>query len=229
MDMLAAYVASKPWVLRPNIVLVEGTTDEALFQRADELSIQAGGTLLGNELSIVAAGQRDRGGTFGVARELITLRSMVPLVLDRQRRPAYRVIGLVDNDHAGRQIIKDVLKLDRAAAEFRDIVAMRPVSLNFASRFPADRKRESELANGPYRTLDWEIEDAVSARVIRLFEQRHSNLKPRKVRAADKTHHEFSKDGKTAFHRVAQAEATLDDLKEVVSIVAMIKAVMGLR
>jgi hypothetical protein len=228
MDMVAAYVASKPWVLRRNIVLVEGTTDEALFRRADQLSTQAGLTLLGNEISIVAAGQRDRGGTFGVARELITLRSIVPLVLDRQGRPAYRVIGLVDNDHAGRQIIKDVLKLDRAAAEFRDIVTMRPINLPFASRFPADRQRESELANRPYRNLDWEIEDAVSARLIQLFEKRHSDLKPRKIRAVDKTHHEFSKDGKTAFHRIAQAQATLDDLKEVVSIVAMIRAVMGL-
>jgi hypothetical protein len=126
MDMVAAYAAAKRWTLRPNIVLVEGTSDEALFRRTDELARQAGQRLL-DELSIVAAGRQDRGGTFGVARELITLRSMVPFVLDRHGRTIYRVMGLVDNDHAGRRIIQDVLRMDRGAFEFRDIVALRPV------------------------------------------------------------------------------------------------------
>ena len=228
MDMLATYAASKPWTLRPNIVLVEGTSDESLFGLADKLSMDAGRTLLGHEICIVAAGRRDRGGTFGVARELITLRSIVPLVLDRQGTPAYKVMGLVDNDAAGRRIITDVLRLDRGAVEFRDIVAMRPIAPVFSRPDPPGRRAECDLANLPHRSLDWEIEDVLSARLLRLFERRHPRLGPRKSQQGGKVHHEFTADAKTALHRLAQQEATLDDLAGVVAIVRMIRSIFGL-
>ena len=187
MDMVAIYSASKAWALRPNIVLVEGTSDENLFQRADELSVEAGHVLLGNEICVVAAGRHDRGGTYGVARELITLRSMVPLVLDRHGRPAYQVMGLVDNDGAGRGIIKDVVRMDRSAVEFCDIVALRPVTPPFLQLDPSGRRRECELANLPYRTLDWEIEDALSPRLLQLFDRKYPAMITERRRESDKT------------------------------------------
>lgn len=228
MDMVATYAASKPWALRPNIVLVEGTSDEALFALADKLSEGAGRTLLGDDICVVAAGRRDRGGTFGVARELITLRSMVPLVLDRRGRPAYRVMGLVDNDAAGRRIIKDVLRLDRGATEFRDIVAMRPITPTFGRQDPRGRRAECDMANLPYSRLDWEIEDTLSSRLLSLFAQRHPHLAPHKSQQGGKTHHEFTTDAKTAFHRFAQQEATLGDLAGIIAVVHMIRSMCGL-
>ena len=228
MDVLAIYAASKPWTLRPNIVLVEGTSDEGLFMLADRLSKCAGRTLLGDEICIAAAGRRDRGGTFGVARELITLRSMVPLVLDRRGNPAYRVMGLVDNDAAGRQIIEDVLRLDRGTAEFRDIVAVRPITPAFGRPDPRGRQAEYDLANLPHRNLDWEIEDTLSSRLLGLFKQRHPHLAPEASQQGGKTHHKFTTDAKKAFHRLAQQEARLDDLAGVVAIVRMVRSVFGL-
>lgn len=228
MDMIAAYAASKPWTLRPNIVLVEGTSDEALFALADRLSADVGRALLGDEICVVAAGRRDRGGTFGVARELITLRSMVPLVLDRQGRPAYRVMGLVDNDTEGRRIITDLLRLDRGTVELRDIVAVRPITPIFGRPDPRGRQAEYDLVNLPYHNLDWEIEDTLSSRLLRLFEQRHPQLAPQKSLRGGKTHHEFTKDAKTALHRLAQQEATLDDLAGVIAIARMIRSMFGL-
>lgn len=228
MDMVATYAASKSWTIRPNIVLVEGTSDEALFALANRLSMQSGTKLLGDEICVVAAGRRDRGGTYGVARELITLRSMIPLVLDRHGWPAYRVMGLVDNDYAGRRIIKDLLRLDRGTAEYRDIVAVRPVTPAFVQMDPHGRQAECDLANLPHRDLDWEIEDALSPRLLRVFEQRHANLAPRKVHQGGKTHHEFTADGKTAFLRLAQQEAKFADLAGVVAIVRMIRSMFGL-
>lgn len=228
MDMINTYAASKPWTLRPNIVLVEGTSDEALFALADRLSVDAGRTLLGDDLCIAAAGQRDRGGTFGVARELITLRSMAPLVLDRYGVPVYRVMGLVDNDAAGRRIIDDVLRLDRGAVKFRDILAVRPIALTFGSLDPLGRQAEYDFVNLPHRTLDWEIEDTLSSRLLRLFERRYPQLAPRKSQQGGKTHHEFTPQAKATLHRFAQLEATLDDLVGVVAIVRMIRSMFGL-
>lgn len=226
--MVATYAASKPWNLRPNIVLVEGTSDEALFALADTLSTNSGRHLLGAEICVVAAGRRDRGGTFGVARELITLRSMLPLVLDRQGRPAYRVIGLVDYDVAGRRIIQDLLRLDRGALEFRDIVAVRPVTSTFAQPDPRARKSECDLSNLPHRNLDWEIEDALSPRLLSLFERRHPRLTPQKFQQGGKTHHEFTNEAKTALHRLVRQEATLQDLEGLVAIVRMLRSMLGL-
>lgn len=228
MDMLATYAASKPWTLRPNIVLVEGTSDERLFGLADRLSTDAGRRLLGQEICIVAAGRRDRGGTFGVARELITLRSMVPLVLDRKGRPAYRVMGLVDNDAAGRRIITDVLRLDRGAAQFRDIMAIRPITPVFRRSDPPGRRAEYDLANLPHLSIDWEIEDTLSARLLRVFERQHPHLAPQKSQQAGKVHHEFTPDAKAALHRLAQHEATLDDLAGVVALVHTIRSMFNL-
>ena len=225
--MVATYAASKPWTLRPNIVLVEGTSDERLFKLADKLSVEAGHVLLGDEICIAAAGRRTRGGTYGVARELITLRSMVPLVLDQGGRPTYRVMGLVDNDRAGRGIIKDVVRMDRSAFEFRDIVALRPMTPIFVRLDPLGRLREYEHANLPYRTLDWEIEDALSPRLLQLFERMHPGLITQRRREGDKTHHELTKDGKIAVHSLAQREASLADLASVVQIVRMISVFAG--
>lgn len=226
--MVAAYAASKPWTLRPNIVLVEGTSDEALFKRADELSVQAGRLLLGDEICVVAAGRHDRGGTFGVGRELITLRSMIPNVLDRLGRPRYAVMGLVDNDRAGRRIVQDILRMDRSAREFRDIAALRPVCPEFTDPDPRGRQHECDLVNLPYRTLDWEIEDLLSSRLFQLFDRKHPGLITQKTRQIDKTHYELSREGKAAFHRFVHQEATLEDLAGVVDIVRMIRSMLGL-
>ncbi|HBK05878.1 MAG TPA: hypothetical protein DDZ81_08420 [Acetobacteraceae bacterium] len=229
MDMLAIYAASKPWALRPNIVLVEGTSDEALFKRADELSINAGRVLLGDDICVVAAGRNDRGGTFGVVRELITLRSMVPVILDKKGRPAYRVIGLVDNDGAGRRIINDFIRLDRGAVELHDIIAVRPVTPKFAAFDPLGRQREYDLANLPYRTLDWEIEDALSPRLLNLFDHAYPGMITHRRRAGDKIHHELTTIGKTALHRLVRREAILEDLAQIVQIVRMIRSILGLQ
>lgn len=229
MDMVATYAASKAWNLRPNIVLVEGTSDEAIFKLANDLAIAAGGLLLGDEICIVAAGQRDRGGTYGVARELITLRSMVPLVLDRDGRPAYRVIGLLDNDEAGRRIIRDVLRMDRSATEFHDIIALPPVPPVFSELNPVGRQRECDLANLPYRGLDWEIEDALSPRLLRIFDQKHPGMVTRRDKRSGKTHHEITRAGKSKLHQLVHRETTLDDLVGVIQIVDMIRSLLGVR
>ena len=221
-------MASKPWKLRPNIVLVEGVTDEALFNRADQLAREAGRVLLGDEIAFVASGRRDQGGTFGVARELITLRSMIPLVLNAQGYPAYRAIGLVDNDHAGRRIIEDVVRTDRGSAEFVDIVALRPVMPRFTRIDPRGRRRQCDAVNGPHFDLDWEIEDVVSPRLMTLFEQMHPLEIVDRISLGGKTHYELTRFGKATFHRLVQHEATLDDLLGVVEVVRTVRSMIGL-
>ena len=127
MDAIAAYGMSKGWCLCKHIVLVEGTSDEALLKLSDKLARSIDVELLGEEISVVAAGEFKRGGTYGVGRELITLRAMAPYILDRGGEPVYRIVGLFDNDSAGRRMIEDVTKIDRGVIEFRDVMRLWPI------------------------------------------------------------------------------------------------------
>jgi hypothetical protein len=55
------------------------------------------------DLAIVAAGEGDRGGTHGVVRELVVLRSLATAYLSPAGRPVYPVIALFDNDTVGQK------------------------------------------------------------------------------------------------------------------------------
>jgi hypothetical protein len=145
MDILATYVSSKPWMLRPNMVLVEGTTDQRLFGLVDRLAQQGGYTLLGQEIAFVESGRSDEGGTFGVAREFTTLRSLARIPLDARGRPIYRVVGLVDNDHAGRRAIDDIIRNYRGAQEYVDVVRIRPFMPRFVNADAAGRRANAKL------------------------------------------------------------------------------------
>lgn len=228
MDILATYVSTKPWQLRPNMVLVEGTTDQRLFDLADRLARQAGHHLLGQEITFVASGRSDEGGTFGVAREFTTMRSLAAIPLDAQGRPAYRIVGLVDNDHAGRRAISDLVRNYRGAQEFVDVLAIGPNMPVFTSTDANGRRQHWTSANQGHVGLDWEIEDALSPRLLTIFEQRHQREIVRRRNLGGRVHYDLTRNGKFELHRIAQAEATLNDLMGIVDIVRSVRSMMGL-
>lgn len=228
MDIFATYVASKPWILRPNMVLVEGTTDQGLFDLADRLAKQDGHKLLGGEIAFVASGRSDEGGTFGVAREFTTLRSLARIPLDASGRPVYKVLGLVDNDHAGRLAIKDMLRNYRGVQEFVDVLAIRPTMPRFSRPDALGRKRECESANSPFLSLDWEIEDVLSTRLLLLFERTHRAEILGRRTMDGRTHFDLTGNGKKELHRLVHREATLNDLIGVVEIVRTVRSMLNL-
>lgn len=77
LDHIARYGQALGWTLRPKTLLVEGTSDVEIFELAARLEREATGQdLIGTDLAIIAAGERDRGGTQGVIRELVSLQSI---------------------------------------------------------------------------------------------------------------------------------------------------------
>lgn len=228
MDAIATYGMSKGWQLRKYIVLVEGTSDEALFKLAGELLRPSGIELLGEEISIVAAGENERGGTFGVGRELITLRAMAPYILDQDGNPFYRTIGLIDNDYAGRRIIEDIANIDRGASEYRDIVRLRPSMPRIAGASPDRIREEIEFANAEWWGLDWEIEDFLSDRLTSRFCAEFPHTIREEVSMGGRTHLELTREGKREFHRFIHREATLNDLDGIVDVVQSLRAIVGL-
>lgn len=228
MDAITAYAASRGWTLKRNIVVVEGSTDEALFKLASYFASRVQVELLGQEISIVAAGERDLGGTFGVGRELITLRSMAASILDARGDPMYRVIGVVDDDHAGRKVIADIANIDRGVLEFRDILRLRPVMPVITGADPQQLRAASNLANLPFGGLDWEVEDVLSGGLLaQLAKQQPADVLRRDTRGG-RTHHELTKVGKRELHKLVQRHAVLADLGGVVGIIRTLRAMFGL-
>ena len=228
MDAIAMYAASKGWCLKQNVVLVEGTSDEALFRLANELARTVGIDLLGPEICVVAAGKRDRGGTFGVGRELIALRALAPYILDRRGFPCYKIIGLVDDDHAGRQVVENILKIDRGVIEFRDVLRLRPIVIHGFGMSTDRIRRASEEANAPYCELDWEIEDTLSERLFgMLCVQCPAAIQLRQSKNG-RTHFELTRSGKQMLHGLVHREGTLMDLTGIVDVVRCLRATFGL-
>ena len=228
MDAIAAYGMSKGWRLCRRIVLVEGTSDEALLKLTNELSMLAGTDFLCEGISIVAAGEHDRGGTFGVGRELITLRAMAPYILNRDGSQFYRIVGLLDNDYAGRRIIEDVANIDRGVVEFRDFLRLWPVMPQRVGSAPDEVREVTELENAAFCGLDWEIEDAISATLIARFAVGFPHTIRRRLTRGDRTHFELTREGKRELHGLVHREASLDDLAGVVEVLRSLRGLFGL-
>lgn len=210
------------------MVLVEGTTDQRLFTLADGLAQQVGRSLLGQEIAFVASGRNDEGGTFGVAREFTTMRSLAAIPLDAHGRPVYRVVGLLDNDHAGRRVIADLIRNYRGAQEFVDVLAIRPNMPIFNCSDAHGRRQQWATANQGYESLDWEIEDVLSPRLLAILERtRPREITQRRV-SGEKTHYDLTRNGKRELHRIAHDEGTLNDLMGVVDIVRTVRSMIGL-
>ena len=127
LDTVAIYGRSLGWKLRRRTILVEGTSDVEFFKIAVRLELQKSGVnLFGNDLAVIAAGEREQGGTRGVCRELIRLQGYSRTFLLPNGRPRYRFIGLFDNDKAGIEAVKGIRNFDSSILEYKDVFLLKP-------------------------------------------------------------------------------------------------------
>ena len=81
--LFLAYGQERGWTIRVNTVLVEGTSDQAFFRLARDFEKNISGIdLFSDELTIVAAGEGQRGGASSVVRELTVLRGLSEFILE---------------------------------------------------------------------------------------------------------------------------------------------------
>lgn len=224
LDTVGSYGKAMGWELRPRTVLVEGTTDAELFQLAARFEYQRkGANLLGDELAIIAAGEKDQGGTRGVIRELNALRCLARASLMSNGRPRYRFVGLFDNDDAGRRAINGAQNMDSSILEYKDIFRLQPVMPSTGNLDPTTLKKTFERLNGNYKGLDWEVEDLLPKSFIDAFVTDYPSAVARVSQKADKTHRDLTTDGKAHFHRYVQKHANRDDLCAVIETLYSIR------
>ncbi|WP_158094262.1 hypothetical protein [Erythrobacter donghaensis] len=227
-DIVRRYGLSKGWHLEPRTVLLEGTSDVALIMLAAGLFRQATRKDILSDIAIVAAGERDRGGTRGVIRELVTLRNLGGACLSPAGRPVYRFIGLFDDDAAGRQAVSSARSLDASIVEFRDLFRLRPVMPLPGNLDPSTVQRCFEEKNSVYKGISWELEDLVGAALFDLFVEHYPTAVIRTETREDAIHRELTRDGKHNLLKFCEAHADLNNLRAVVGLLHSLRRLLAL-
>ena len=231
MDFVERYAASIGLSVRRCTVIVEGTTDVELFSLAARLEeCKSGFDLMGTDLSIVAAGLRENGGTRGVIKELVTLRGLARTCLEPNGKPRYRFVGLLDNDDAGKRAVNLVRNVDVSVIEYKDVWRLWPVMPLTGNLVPSTVKTTFERDNARYKGLDWELEDLLHQRFMDAFLSDHPGVEKKQRRLChDRVHYELTSHGKALLHRFVKENAMHQDLIGVIEVIRALRHYLGLK
>jgi hypothetical protein len=214
----------------PRTVIVEGTTDVELFQLAARLEREAtGGELLGQDLSIIAAGVGDLGGTRGVIRELMVLRGLGRTHLLPNGRPVYRFVALFDDDKAGKQAVRAAKDFDTSLLEYKDLFRLCPVMPIPGNLDPGAMQKAFERENAPYKGIEWEAEDLLSEEFYQSFLSDHPAALVKSTSAGGRIHRDLSKDGKARLHRFVKENAMHKDILGAIEVLRALRFYLGLK
>lgn len=230
LDAVAQYGRALGLAVLPRTLLVEGTTDVALFKLAAQLECAATGSrLVGQDFAVLAAGKCERGGADGVIRELVSLRAVARTCLLPNGRPRYRFVALFDNDDAGRRAVALARRIDNSILEHKDLFLLRPVMPLPGSLDPGELQRMFERENADYKGLDWEIEDLLPDHFVEAFLAEHPHAMRRSSLLNGKVHRDFTTDGKARLHRFVRQNAIRHDLASVIEVLKAIRYYLGLK
>jgi hypothetical protein len=185
--------------------------------------------LLGCDLAVMIGGDGDEGGTAGVLRQLVTLRNIARTDLGPKGLPKYRFVALFDDDKAGRQAVRAAREWDRSIIEFKDVFRLRPEMPMFSHADPTVLEKRFREANEPYKNIEWEIEDMLSAPLLSAFCEEYPTAVSRESRAGDMVHRDFTRDGKARLHRFAKENAIRRDLLRVIEVLKAFRRYFGLK
>ena len=222
--LVESFATTLGWNVRECNVIVEGTSDVALLCLAAALYHERHGTvILGDQIAILPAGKGNDGGVDGLNRRLNAARQ----IADADRGPngslRYRFIGLYDNDRAGRRGVESACNFDRRLLHCVDLFLLHPIMPLASGSDHAVLRQRFETENAPYKGLDWEIEDLLSERLLLAFEDERPSAVEDVHECGDRTHREFTRDGKYRLHQFVTANATLEDMMEVVKLIRALR------
>jgi hypothetical protein len=229
LDPVMIYAKSRGLDIRPRTVIVEGTSDVALFEAAARLEAEATGIeLIGEDFAIVAAGARGEGGVNGVVSELHVLRSNATTILLPGGKPKYRFLGLLDNDWAGRGAVQLAKKL-HGMLEYKDIFRIRPEMPKPNNLSPDHVERQFEDKNAAHKQLDWEIEDFIPDPIVTAFLRDQPTALICQSNVNDRVHREYTQDGKHQLHRFAREHAIENDLAPIAELIRCLRHYMNVK
>jgi hypothetical protein len=218
------------WRVSKGNVIVEGQSDVFYFEHAARLYKSAFGIdPLGEDLSVIAAGQADAGGVDGVNDRFRAAHQLAAVDVHPDGALKYRFIGLFDNDEEGRRAFGRGAGLSRHIVGYRDLFLLHPVMPLANGATAATVKQRAIDLNRDYLQLDWEIEDLVSPEIYRVFEADHSHEIRRSKTIAGKTHRDLTWAGKVKLRQCVKDYAELADLHEFIVLIRALRNYLRLR
>lgn len=223
-SLFESFAATLGWKICECNVIVEGTSDEALFWLAAALYHEKHKIpILGDRLAILPAGKGDDGGVDGVNRRLNAARQIADVDRGSDGSLRHRFIGLFDNDHAGRRAIENACDFDRRLLRFGDLFLLNPIMPLACGADHFELRRRFETANSQFKGLDWEVEDLLSERLLLAFEKAEPAAVQIVRESGGRKHRELTRDGKFRLHKFVMAHAVLDDVTEVVKLIRALR------
>lgn len=210
------------WPLRCCNVIVEGTTDVSHFAYANELYRKSTDrVLLDADLSIIAVGERDKGGTKWLVKRFQAIYQMM------QDNPPdgddpLAFLALLDDDNAGRLAL-NVLTSAVGLQEFRDVLMLCRV-LPRKRGNPLQLAANVKTSNAEWLRIPCEVEDLLSADVLDCFaEDNPGSLLSKPVRVGSGHHYEWRGDMKPALARYVREYAILEDVNGIVEFLKSLR------
>jgi hypothetical protein len=208
--------------------MVEGNKDVRYFMLASRLHQAATGrVLVDNDLSIFAAGSGEHGGVAGICEHFPPLRRIIDSDMNEQGKAMFRVITLLDDDHAGRRGAAE-LERDPRLTINRDVFLLKRVYPRRSSEPGIVAKHITE-ANKPWDSLDCTIEDLISASFLEAFIAENPNaIASSPLVVNGETHYPLTPHGKDALGEFVKSNAMLTDLERLVETLKSLRHYLGL-
>ena len=228
-DLAREYAKRMNWKLRRRNIMVEGDSDVRFFSLANELYRQDKKlNLLGKDISLFSSGYGDSGGTRGIFEQFPPLLNIIKADSSPSGKMLFRVIVLVDNDHAGRLLHRGLTQQYRQLKTFRDIFILHRVFPRTASE-PKALKMQIEKHNRDWKGLDCEIEDLLGENLLELFLKKNSNaLRCEPVQRCGRCHYEWTDTAKGKLYEHAEDYAMLNDINHIVELLKSLRFYLGL-
>ena len=229
-DLARAYAKKKGWELKRLNVMVEGDSDVRYFDLAANLyKKKTGLQIIGQDMSIFAAGTASSGGTDGIYEEFPVLKKIIQIDCDSNGKALFRLIALIDNDRSGRSLYRSLLEQYRSIYENRDIFLLKRVFPRTASECHALTSQMAKF-NSEWKDIDCEIEDLISRDLINVFieEEPTALIKPCEIMERHH-HHEFTSAAKGRLFQFVKSYASLVDLEDIIDILKSLRYYSGLK
>jgi hypothetical protein len=228
-DFFRSYGLLEGWDFKDNNLMVEGTSDVRYLEIANQRYVETSGhSLIDGSFGVLAIGEADDGGTYGMKEKLNTLWRIRKLSGQDGKGSSCRVVAVLDDDEAGRDAFQHIEK--RGARPWADLFLLRrcnpQVDVPSSFKNECDRLNQEYLQNKHFFCV---IEDLIHFDVVDAFRREHPNCMRRDIHEyADAFHVDVHKDFKSKLVRFVDQNAMLSDLTQMVDLLKAFRCLLQL-
>jgi hypothetical protein len=228
-DFFRSYGRLEGWEFKDNNLMVEGTTDVRYLEIANQLYEEENGrSLIDASFGVLAIGEAEDGGTYGMKEKLNTLWRIRSLCGQHGKGGPCRVIAVLDDDPAGRDAFRHIEK--RGARPWADLFLLRrrhpQVEQPPSFKIQSDDLNHDYLENKQFYCV---IEDLIDFGVIDEFRRQYPKCLKRDVdECAGAFHVDVHRDYKGKLVGFVGDNAMLPDVSQFVELLKAFRCLLRL-